>query len=135
MYNSTLRVHLIDTPGFDDTNLSDVQILQNIAHWLSMSFKHGIKLSGIIFLHRIIDVKMADSARRNLLMFQKLWREILLLCNACTTMWSQVDEGTGSAREKELINTDEWWGHMYKKGSKIFHHTGGATGSKESAWP
>jgi hypothetical protein len=133
MYNPTLRVHLIDTPGFDDTNLSDVQILQNIAHWLSMSFKHGIKLSGIIFLHRIIDVRMAVSARRNLLMFQKLCGEkcyssVVL----ATTMWSKVDEETGSAREEELINTDEWWGHMYKKGSKIFRYTGGITGSKES---
>ena len=28
------NIVLVDTPGFDDTNLSDVQILRTIAHWL-----------------------------------------------------------------------------------------------------
>ena len=138
MYNPTLRVHLIDTPGFDDTNVSDAQVLQNIAHWLSMSFKYGIKLSGIIYLHRITDPRMTGSVRRNLLMFKKLCGEksfssVVL----ATTRWSMVDEATGIAHEEELKNTEAFWGHMYKKGSKVFRHTGSNagmhTGSRDSA--
>ena len=138
MYNPTLRVHLIDTPGFDDTNVSDAQVLQNIAHWLSMSFQNGIKLSGIIYLHRITDPRMTGSMRRNLLMFKKLCGEksfssVVL----ATTRWSMVDEATGTAHEEELKNTEAFWGHMYKKGSKVFRHTGSHaglhTGSRDSA--
>jgi len=130
MYHPTLKVHLIDTPGFDDTNRSDVEVLQNLAHWLSISFEKGIKLSGIIFLHRISDVRLAGSARRNLLMFKKLCGEkcyssVLL----ATTMWDKVDETTGAKRENELVTTDDFWGLMYRRGSKVFRHTG----SQESA--
>lgn len=75
MYSPQLCVHLIDTPGFDDTERSDVQVLQDISHWLSMSFKDGIRPSGIIFMHRISDVRMTRSALRNLIMFKKLFGE------------------------------------------------------------
>jgi hypothetical protein len=138
MYNDTLRVHLIDTPGFDDTNLSDVQVLQNIAHWLSLSFKNGVKLSGIIYLHRITEPRMTGSIRRNLLMFKKLcgensFRSVIL----ATTWWSNIEEAKGVSHEQELINKDEWWGQMTKRGSRVFRHTGSHagenTGSRDSA--
>jgi hypothetical protein len=123
MFNSNVRVHLIDTPGFDDTNLSDVQVLQNIAHWLSTSFRSGIRLSGIIFLHRISDPRLAGSGRRNLMMFKKLcgekaYQSVVL----ATSMWSKVTEEEGERREKELIETPEFWGHMYQKGSQVFRY-------------
>jgi hypothetical protein len=37
MYNKNIRVHLIDTPGFDDTDRSDVQVLvfQSLAAFTS----------------------------------------------------------------------------------------------------
>ncbi|KAL6831285.1 ankyrin repeat-containing domain protein [Trichoderma sp. SZMC 28015] len=122
MLNDHVCVHLIDTPGFDDTSRSDVEVLQNIAVWLTDSLKlEDIKLSGIIYLHRIIDVRMAGSALRNLSMFKKLCGEgayssVVL----ATSMWSQVDEATGAQREQELIETKKFWGHMYEKGSRIF---------------
>ena len=91
MYNRTLRVHLIDTPGFDDSERSDVQVLQEIAHWLSKSFKLGTRLSGVIFIHRISDSRMTGSVGRNLLMFKKLcgeqaYQSVVL----ATSMWSKV---------------------------------------------
>jgi hypothetical protein len=123
MYNKNLRVHLIDTPGFDDTERSDVQVLQDIAHWLSSSFKQGLRLSGVIFIHRISDPRMAGSARRNLLMFKKLcgekaYQSVVL----ATSMWGKVDPEEGDRREQQLINTDEYWGLMCKKGSKVFRY-------------
>ncbi|PTB58148.1 hypothetical protein M431DRAFT_78458, partial [Trichoderma harzianum CBS 226.95] len=121
MFNDHVCVHLIDTPGFDDTSRSDVEVLQNIAVWLSDSFEHGTKLSGIIYLHRIIDVRMAGSALRNLSMFKKLCGEnayssVVL----ATSMWNQVNEVEGAQRERELIETPKFWGHMHKKGSRVF---------------
>ncbi|KKP03521.1 hypothetical protein THAR02_04384 [Trichoderma harzianum] len=121
MLNDRVCVHLIDTPGFDDTNRSDVEVLQNIAVWLTDSWRDEKKLSGIIYLHRIIDVRMAGSTLRNLSMFKKLCGEgayssVVL----ATTMWSQVDEATGEQREQELIETPNFWGYMHDKGSRIF---------------
>lgn len=65
-------VYLIDTPGFDDTNRSDTQVLTEIATWLGDSYRSKVLLHGIIYLHRITDVRMSGSARRNLLMFKHL---------------------------------------------------------------
>ncbi|KAL7940286.1 hypothetical protein V8C42DRAFT_356358 [Trichoderma barbatum] len=121
MLNDRVCVHLIDTPGFDDTNRSDAQVLQDIAYWLSESFKQGTKLSGMIYLHRITDVRMAGSARRNLLMFQKLCgKKIYSSVVLATSMWGLIDEATGAQRERELTETEEFWGYMHKNGSHIF---------------
>ncbi len=123
MYNLSVRVHLVDTPGFDDTNLSDVQVLQNIAHWLSTSFKSGVRLNGIIFMHRISDPRLAGSAKRNLLMFKKLCGEkVYQSVVLATTMWGKVTPEEGDRREKELINEPTYWGSMYKLGSKVFRY-------------
>lgn len=121
MLNDRVCVHLIDTPGFDDTFRSDVQVLQDLAHWFSKSFEEGTRLSGMIYLHRITDVRMTGSALRNLVMFQKLCGEnayssVVL----ATTMWDLVKEATGEQREQELIESDEYWGYMRSKGSRIF---------------
>ncbi|KEZ45729.1 hypothetical protein SAPIO_CDS1517 [Scedosporium apiospermum] len=43
IHNPQLRAHLIDTPGFDDTERSDVQALLDISHWLSSSFKDFLR--------------------------------------------------------------------------------------------
>ncbi len=123
MYNRKIRVHLIDTPGFDDTDRSDVEVLQDIAHWLSASFKEGIRLSGIVYIHRISDPRMAGSSRRNLVMFKKLcgekaYQSVVL----ATSMWSRVSEDEGRERERQLIETDDFWGHMCKQGSRVFRY-------------
>ncbi|KAL7933672.1 hypothetical protein V8C35DRAFT_327627 [Trichoderma chlorosporum] len=121
MLNDRVCVHLIDTPGFDDTNRSDVEVLQNIAYWLSKSFVEGTKLSGMIYLHRIIDVRMTSSVRRNILMFQKLCGEkVYHSVVLATTMWGLIDEATGIKREQELAQTEDFWGYMHKQGSRIF---------------
>ena len=88
-----------------------------------MSFKNSIKLSGIIFLHRISDRRMAGSARRNLIMFKKLcgekaYQSVVL----ASSMWSEVTPDVGDARERELIQTEEFWGLMCKKGSKVLRY-------------
>ncbi len=49
------NVYLIDTPGFDDTNRSDVDTLKLIAHYLSVSYANRVCIGGIVYLHRISD--------------------------------------------------------------------------------
>lgn len=124
-YNENLKIHLIDTPGFDDTNRKDSEVLKDVAGWLGVTYAKDIRLSGMIYLHRIIDPKMQGSARRNLHMFQKLCgRDCLSNVILATTMWGLVPPADGERRERELIETEDFWGYMYKHGSLILRHTG-----------
>ncbi|KLU90970.1 hypothetical protein MAPG_09495 [Magnaporthiopsis poae ATCC 64411] len=121
--SSTQTVYLIDTPGFDDTAKNDTEVLREIASWLTESFKSKILLHGIIYLHRISDVRMQGSAKKNLLMFKKLCgddalRKVIL----ATTMWDIVPREVAQARETELVETPEFWGYMVSKGSRLCRH-------------
>ena len=114
---------MIDTPGFDDTNRSDTEVLREIATWLTDSYANGIKLHGILYLHRITDVRMQGSARKNLFMFKKLCgpnalKNVFLV----TTMWEKVDFSEGCRRESQLVDTEEFWGWMKAQGSHIVRH-------------
>ncbi|RYN32947.1 hypothetical protein AA0112_g5832 [Alternaria arborescens] len=47
---------LVDTPGFDDTDVPDEIVLQSITEWLTSSHHDGRRLNGILYLHCITDV-------------------------------------------------------------------------------
>ncbi|CAH0018597.1 unnamed protein product [Clonostachys rhizophaga] len=116
-------IYLIDTPGFDDTNKSDTEVLSEIAAWLGESYKKRVLLSGIIYLHRITDIRMQGSAKKNLLMFRQLCGEdALKKVVLATTMWDKVPTEEGEQREKELVDTQEFWGWMLQKGSSCSRH-------------
>lgn len=111
-------VVLVDTPGFDDTNYSDTEILTRIADWMQDNYDDGLLLSGIIYLHRISDRRMDGASMKNLIMFRKLCgaknlRNVVL----GTTMWENVSEAEGALREQEL--RDNFWKDMISKGSKV----------------
>jgi hypothetical protein len=88
------------------------------------------KLSGLIYLHRIIDPRMGGSALKNLNIFQKMcgqssFPSIMLV----STMWEELPherDGTsiGEHREAELRRNDRFWGAMEKGGSRIARHDG-----------
>ena len=66
------KFFLVDTPGYDDTYKSDTDILREIADWLGQVYQNRIKLTGIVYLHRISDVRIGGSGMKNLRMFRKL---------------------------------------------------------------
>ena len=119
---------LLDTPGFYDTNRSDTVVLKTVSGYLAMMYSKNIKLSGIIYLHRITDVRFSGSTAKNLSVFKKLcgndfYPNVIL----ATTMWENLgDPGLastiGDRREKELLENDGWWGLMIRRGSKTFRH-------------
>ena len=114
------RVHLIDTPGFDDTDLQDADILQVIALYLTNTQVQPIRLSGIIYLHNISGKRVGGTARKNIKMFRGLigdscMENVLLISN----MWSEVNKADGQRREQELLDTDFFWGSLVRAGAKI----------------
>ena len=124
------NVTLVDTPGFDDTNRTDTEILRLIASWMKDAYDDKTRLTGIIFLHRISDNKMSGSSYKNLKLFRSLCgSENLSHVILATTMWDKVTPEEGAAREAELLLEDKWWGQMKNQGSMVRRYdntTGGA---------
>lgn len=128
--------YLIDTPGFDDTTRSDSEVLKDIAYFLANLYYKSKKLSGLIYLHRIIDPKMGGSAVKNLNIFQKMcgqtaFPSVMLV----SSMWEELQPengGTlvGERREAELRSNDRFWGTMEKGGSRVMRHNGTANSAQ-----
>ncbi|KAF8805168.1 hypothetical protein BYT27DRAFT_7192832 [Phlegmacium glaucopus] len=119
----------VDTPGFDDTNKSDVDILKMVADWLKSTYAKNILLSGLLYFHRITDNRMAGTPLKNLRMFEELcgknsFQNVIL----ATTMWDDIDNATGAAREEELKS--KYWRAMLDRNST----TGRFLRTRESAF-
>tara|TARA_R110002003_G_scaffold46_3_gene3740 strand:+ start:7310 stop:8131 length:822 start_codon:yes stop_codon:yes gene_type:complete len=111
----------VDTPGFDDTYRSDSDILREVALWLNKAHASDLKLAGIVFLHRIPDVRVGGSGKRNINMFQKLCGdESLASVVLATTMWDLTTEKAGKDREAELKKQPLLWKRMIDHGSVVF---------------
>lgn len=113
---------LIDTPGFDDTQRTDSEILTEIARILSAQYELGVELKGIIYIHRITDIRYSRSSVKTFEIFKKICGQnalnnVLLI----TSRWTEVDPATGADRERQL--KEKFWAYMFGHGSNIsrFH--------------
>jgi hypothetical protein len=98
-------------------------VLKDLSYWLNKSYQEKILLTGIIYLHRIIDPRLGGTARKNLEMFKKLCGEesygaVVL----ATTMWERVPPGEGDRREQELRATGEFYKSMLDNGAHLLRH-------------
>ncbi|KAJ3561874.1 hypothetical protein NP233_g9929 [Leucocoprinus birnbaumii] len=123
---------LVDTPGFDDTCKSDFETLEIISQWLLSAAEatrtKSQTVSGILYLHRITDIRMTGSITKNFEMFQKLCGEdfysrVILV----TTMWPSGNfEDKKMQEELEFreheLNKD-YWAPMLSLGSIVHRFT------------
>jgi len=117
-------VILIDTPGFDDTTKTEVEILQLIAESLVELYTNNKKLSGIIFMHRISDVRMGGIATKNFRLFRNLCGESSLKnVIIATNGWSKVDKEVGEQREQQLMTDGRFFKPAVDKGARLVRHT------------
>jgi hypothetical protein len=117
LYPLTLGNHtvtLVDTPGFE-TYRSDLEILQEIIYFLSSIYSSKfVKLTGIIYLHRITGPPMGVSAMRNKDMLEALCgKSDLSHLVLATTM-------RGVLWERELLH--RIWGATVKSGAAMYRH-------------
>ena len=130
-------IRLIDTPGFDDTNRTDTDILKDIAFFLSTIYSKKVKLAGIIYLHRITDVRMTGSSYKNLRMLEKLCGDgALPKVVLATTMWNLLgkpgsEHTTEVGEQREAMLKDKFWGNMERKGSFVTRHYGDADSGRK----
>ncbi|RYP45708.1 hypothetical protein DL769_011445 [Monosporascus sp. CRB-8-3] len=115
------EITLVDTPGFDDSEVSDRDILLKLLEWLKKRYEANHKLSGIIYLHRIDAPRMQGSALRNFGVFKQLcgesfYKNVIL----GTTCWDLVDaDSTGARRESQLKGKGGFWHALVLKGSRV----------------
>lgn len=124
-------VILLDTPGFDDTNVSDFDILEEIAQYMTKTYKEQRLLDGILYFHSIADRRMGGIAVRNLKLFQSLCGDDpLKSVVVVTNMWGLLPSPElGESRERELATDPDFFYPVIRQGAKIMRHTD----SKESS--
>ena len=120
------QVHLVDTPGFDDTNRTDTDVLKDLAYRLGLSYdKKKIRLSGLIYLHPITHVRMAGTPFKNLRTFKKLVGSGNMSSVALvSTMWNANSGQEEEDRDRRLRETPEYWGDMIKERAHAHRHSG-----------
>jgi hypothetical protein len=112
---------LVDTPGFDDTFKSNTLIVSKIKSWLSSSFRSGLRLNAIVYLHRVTDTRVSGTSSDFLQTFKRICGEqafgnIIL----ATTFWDEISSvELGDRRVKELLTSKGFWAKMTENGSKV----------------
>lgn len=119
------KVMIVDTPGFDDTRRGNSEILEEILKVLTYQYKNKtyISLKGVVYLHRITDMRFAGSSMETLKIFTKICGESALSnVILATTRWDEVDPVLGAAREEELRT--KFWQYMLQNNSKMVRFYG-----------
>ncbi|KAH9931008.1 P-loop containing nucleoside triphosphate hydrolase protein, partial [Fomitopsis serialis] len=117
------KVVLIDTPGFDDTTKSQADVLEDIGQFLKKTYEEDIKLTGVIYMHRISDRRVGGIARENFRLFRKICGpEAMKNVFIVTTMWEDVSEEVGQAREQELVSKPIFFQPVIAQGARIVRH-------------
>jgi hypothetical protein len=113
----------VDTPGFDDPERTDSEILTEISRLLAAQYQLGVQLKGIVYLHRITDVRYARSSVKTLNIFKKICGDKALTnVILATSRWHEIDEKLGAGREKDL--RDNFWAYMLHNGSCMTRYQG-----------
>lgn len=129
-------IYLIDTPGYDDTNRTDTETLKTFVKWLELKEVANVKLSGLIYLHRITDDRIGGSAAKNLTMMQNLVGEdnlknVMLVTSRWEGMTSEDDLYVAEEREKELKNQGGYWHAMLNFGASYHRYDNKVETAKE----
>lgn len=111
---------LVDTPGFDDSSMSNKEVTTKILQWLQLSYRSGTRLNGIIYIHNITKSRIQGSAYKNMRSFRQLCGDGALgNVILATSFWDQVRSSVGDERERELKNSKDFWANMVAKGSEV----------------
>ncbi|KAI5993739.1 hypothetical protein F5J12DRAFT_726660 [Pisolithus orientalis] len=126
--NDGVKIKLVDTPGFDDSRegLTDTDVLKMIATFLEKEYRGTMsRVTGLIYVHRIVDTRMGGKSQNNLRMFHKLCGEDSLKnVSIITTMWDKVTPEEGQQREQELRSGHNLFKPLLDKGAVLERYDG-----------
>lgn len=112
-------MHLIDTPGFNDDELEDTDILLEIAGYL----KSGVQLSAILYLHPIDESRIGGAGKRNLELLQNLvGRANMSNVKLVLTKGTRTTQEERNIRLGDLVS--RFWKEMMTAGAQVDHYDG-----------
>ncbi|KAK3299905.1 P-loop containing nucleoside triphosphate hydrolase protein [Chaetomium fimeti] len=118
---------LVDTPGFDDDERSDVEIFQIIAKWLWLynSGERRLLLDGLILFHPITANRIGGTERERTRLLQTIlgenaYKRVII----GTTMWDDLrnDDDRFTHGIDGRLEEGEVWSEMNAKGATILRH-------------
>lgn len=121
---------LIDTPGFDDTERENIDLLKELIACLTVVDQRGGRITGIFYLHRIIDPRMGGSSMKSLTLFKLLVGAAAMpLVRLVSTRWNDLganesDLERGNTLEKQLCTSQKYWGSCLSEGALAMRHYG-----------
>lgn len=90
---------------------------------LAAQYRLKVSLKGIIYLHRINDIRFGGSSAKTLRIFKELCGETALgNVILASTRWDLVKESEGAHREQQLRS--DFWSNMISKGSYMTRFQG-----------
>lgn len=118
------KVTLIDTPGFDDSETSDADILKLIANHMHATYQSGRLLNGLIYLHPVNLNKATGTEMMRTRLFKKiLGEEAYSRVVIATTMWDNLlNTETAAQHCNERIKRNKVWGDMVRGGAIVARH-------------
>ncbi|CAE6459426.1 unnamed protein product [Rhizoctonia solani] len=116
-------VVVVDCPGFDDTYLSETEILKSLAGFLTVAYTQNFKITGLLYLHKITDTRIGGASLRHMNMFKELCgtdslKNVVYVMN----MWSDPPTEDEVLREDELRHSDEFFGAPLAEGAQMTRH-------------
>ncbi|KAF8746784.1 50S ribosome-binding GTPase [Rhizoctonia solani] len=123
-------VQIFDTPGFDDTTLTDTEILRSISEFLLRLHVQNQPITGVVYIHRITDIRMNGASVRALSLFQKICgSQAMRNAVIVTNMWSIPRDPQQEVRENQLKS--EYFRSAILDGAKVARR--GGTGPERTA--
>lgn len=98
------NVAFVDTPGFEDPQRSDAEILSNIAAWIKSNISSTHKITAVLYFHSIGISRMFKATQNNIRLFEQLvGKTAMRNVGLVSTHWDSVDTSVAEDREAWLI--------------------------------
>jgi len=114
------QILLVDTPGFDDTYRSDKEILESITNWMEDSYKQGLRVNAVVFLHMISEIPVDGPALQTFHVFMSaIGKACFPNVVMCTTRWEDVAPEVGKSTEAKLGSSEHFWKELIEGGATL----------------
>lgn len=111
---------LVDTPGFNDTDMEDEDVYLLLTDWIKETHEKGRKFSGLLYLHPINKTREKGSDVRSLKIFKRLvgntnFHNVIIGMTFCDVEEPEVV----ASRERVLRESPEFWADMVTAGATV----------------
>ena len=118
-----ISVQIVDSPGFNDTNMSDEETFLVLSEWLTSAYRRGLSLNSIVLVYDIEQPRVPGTTRAFYRLIRELCGEsfypnLMILINK----WNPDNHEEYSQRENELRSGE--WKLFISNGAEVEFFTG-----------